>query len=638
MSWKNILSHYLKLYFLLFLVITTVHGQAQWKFLIDVSGSMKVNDPENQRQKALEIIGNIAPENLDVGIIVFAKEPKSLMSMTKVDDSWQSLYEQQKGLIDYSGQWTDIGKSLSNTLEDWPNLDNRHVILVTDGVVDVSAHREENTQSRWHIFHHTLAKLQEKGIAVHTLSLGNQSDLELLQVLSQATEGFYRQVDKAEEIYDYLVDLMKIGTNYQQIPISEHSFKVDEKSQDIIIISPSAIAPLVLTPSKDTPDLNFQKAGNSFMAKISSPKPGPWQIFAEFQERPSVLTTSAIKMRWQERPTLVLGSDPFVVKAVIEGWSFEDDLPGRCEYSVDTDWKIEAQESSNPYLCQAQITPKFDKLEQQLTVSYFHPMFERVLEQRVQVFSQGADIEAQLSQDGLYWNLQVRPKIVFWDTDKLDIQADFTQEIDSFCELIEEGVYQCQVANDPALDTQYRFSLSGPNRQGVQSQWQSELLNLAYEPIVIPQVDTEDLQEISDLDPKKNEPQQEVLSVEDESQEQKNEKPSDGNLQEREVVTQEQSPVQEMELLSTRENDDMGVVTEVPPQDNVIETPAGDLVPPPAEQEGRVEEMSLMSIMIKQIFIFIGLVLGAIGVRYFHKYLKKKNLELLQFSDNDFKE
>ena len=78
------------------------------RILIDVSGSMKKNDPQNLCSPALAMIVGLLPDGSNAGVWTFAKYVNMLVKHDKVDDDWRQIAEQQTGKIHSKGLFTNI--------------------------------------------------------------------------------------------------------------------------------------------------------------------------------------------------------------------------------------------------------------------------------------------------------------------------------------------------------------------------------------------------------------------------------------------------------------------------------------------------------------------------------------------------
>ncbi|MDC9726049.1 MAG: VWA domain-containing protein, partial [Gammaproteobacteria bacterium] len=124
------------------------------RILIDVSGSMKKNDPNNLRSPALRLIVGLLPDDAQSGVWTFGKYVNMLVPLRKVNDAWKLEAERQSEQVHSYGLFTNIeqalNKATANQKGDNPKY-RRSVILLSDGLVDVSTNAETNKKSRQRI-------------------------------------------------------------------------------------------------------------------------------------------------------------------------------------------------------------------------------------------------------------------------------------------------------------------------------------------------------------------------------------------------------------------------------------------------------------------------------------------------------
>lgn len=470
----NYKINYLSFYCMIFWIcISSLSGQTQWRILVDISGSMKKNDPENYRQESLSILKNIVPDDLEVGIYSFAMNTEELIEPSIIDKSWINKWESQKNKIDYRGQWTNIAGALEKVIPSWNNEGSKHIILITDGLVDISRDRDENTKSRWKVFHDHLATLQRGNIHVHTLSFGQSSDLELLQVLSHATDGYYDAINNADEVYDYFLNLIKIGADYQQLPISDHQFKVDHGAGEILVLSPSKNKPLLQDPAGEVYPADFKLIRDTYTAKISNPKSGIWQISGSFRGEPSVLITSEIKLSWTQAPSLTLLSRPLEFVAKLEGWPDTLKPHGSCSYNTPETFNLRSL-GNNTHGCHAILLPKSQEGEQKFNFEtvYKDPLFERKITQNVHVLPHPGEISKEFDHERDSWVVTLTPNIIFWDMQSLSVEANMETGEDAPCSFDNNNsAYKCIIPNTSELDQSLLMVLSGHSRANRFESW-----------------------------------------------------------------------------------------------------------------------------------------------------------------------
>ena len=111
------------------------------RIVIDISGSMKKNDPNNLRRPALDMLGQLMPEGSKAGVWTFGQYVNMLVKHRAIDQAWQQETANKVDAINSVAKFTNIGKALEQAAYD-QNYSKRddfqtHVILLTDGMVDI---------------------------------------------------------------------------------------------------------------------------------------------------------------------------------------------------------------------------------------------------------------------------------------------------------------------------------------------------------------------------------------------------------------------------------------------------------------------------------------------------------------------
>ena len=168
------------------------------RIVIDISGSMKDNDPNNLRGPALELLVQQLPDGAKAGVWTFGQWVNMLVKHRQIDDQWRQQAIAAIDQITTLGLYTNIPQALETATYDIDHLKPEYqtsLIVLTDGRVELSDSSEENAKARAGILDNLLPKLADAGIAVHTVALSAQADNTLLQrqiLLSSLTGFFYR--------------------------------------------------------------------------------------------------------------------------------------------------------------------------------------------------------------------------------------------------------------------------------------------------------------------------------------------------------------------------------------------------------------------------------------------------------------
>src|SRR5690554_3646269 len=124
------------------------------RVLIDVSGSMKHNDPHNLRVPAMRMLVGLMPPDARAGVWTCARYVNMLLPWRDVSPAWREAGEGRLAEIHAHGLFTDIEQVLDTALlgQTAPDLRfRRSMILLSDGLVDIEPDSATSEQSRQRI-------------------------------------------------------------------------------------------------------------------------------------------------------------------------------------------------------------------------------------------------------------------------------------------------------------------------------------------------------------------------------------------------------------------------------------------------------------------------------------------------------
>jgi len=307
---------------------------ADARILIDISGSMKKNDPKNLRRPALRLLVGLMPEDARAGVWTFGRYVNMMIPLGQVDRSWKKRARAAAAKIASPGQFTNIEDVIKRSMSDWESASTkyrRHLILLTDGVVDISKNPVKNQASRERILEQLLPKLKAYGARVHTIALSERADHELLQKLSKETDGWYEQVNDADQLQRIFLRIFEKVGQPDTVPLKNNRFQIDNSIQEVtlLVFRKEGAAPTMLTTpggkkydAKKAPkSVTWHRDVGFDMITISKPESGEWQVEAAMDPDNRVMVVTDLKMKSTSLPTrFVLGEQiPLTVKFTNQG-------------------------------------------------------------------------------------------------------------------------------------------------------------------------------------------------------------------------------------------------------------------------------------------------------------------------------
>lgn len=293
------------------------------RVLIDISGSMKENDPNNLRVPALNLLVDLLPEESRAGVWTFGAYVNQLVPHAYVDDSWRTDARSSSRQITSSALFTDIENALERSVYDINRQTeyDRHIILLTDGLVDISEagtarqKRIENNESRDDIQFDLLPKLQKAGITVHTVALSDNADKDLMLKLAQRTGGLAAVANNAEELMQLFVQALDRATPNEQVPLENNRFLVDSSINEftaLIFHKPNSKRVFLISPSGkrytslDHPDtIRWHYESRYDLITVKDPEDGEWLVETEMHPDNRVTVVSDLSLKVSDVPAML---------------------------------------------------------------------------------------------------------------------------------------------------------------------------------------------------------------------------------------------------------------------------------------------------------------------------------------------
>jgi uncharacterized protein with von Willebrand factor type A (vWA) domain len=100
------------------------------RILIDVSGSMKKNDPKNLRVPALKILVGLMPKEDRAGVWTFARYVNMLVPIKAVSKEWRIKANEQTSQIHSLGLFTDIEQVLRKATDSIKEDEPRRIAVL----------------------------------------------------------------------------------------------------------------------------------------------------------------------------------------------------------------------------------------------------------------------------------------------------------------------------------------------------------------------------------------------------------------------------------------------------------------------------------------------------------------------------
>lgn len=298
------------------------------RVLIDVSGSMKQNDPKNLRAPALRLLVGLMPEGDRSGVWTFGQYVNMQVKLDKVDKAWKDKAMAEAGKIHSRGLYTNIEAAVEKATADWTQPDpayKRHLILLTDGMVDVGKDSKLSEVSRRRLLQELLPRLESADVSIHTIALSKNADSELLSALSGATKGAFVEVDNAEALQRVFLKLFEKSVAADALPITDNKFSVDKHVSDftvLVFLAKDSSATVLNSPTgqrwsqQSHPEsVSWHHEEGYDLITVKSPEAGEWRLQAKLDPDNRVMIVTNLRLKLDKLPNTIMLGDEFDVRA-----------------------------------------------------------------------------------------------------------------------------------------------------------------------------------------------------------------------------------------------------------------------------------------------------------------------------------
>ncbi len=421
------------------------------RVLIDVSGSMKKNDPHNLRSPAIKLLVGLMPENTTSGIWTFGRYVNMQVKLGKVNKTWKQKAMLEANKIHSRGLFTNIEAAVKRATADWTSPDpryDRHLILLTDGVVDIDKDARLNAQSRRRLLHEILPRLESADATIHAIALSKNTDEDLLNALSGSTKGSFVQVDKAEELQRIFFKIFEKSVKPDTLPIEKNKFTVDKHVSDITVLiflakgSPATKLKLpdgqLWSAEKHPQVVNWHHDTGYDLITVKGPAAGEWTLEARIDPDNRVMIVTNLRMKVDKLPNSIMLGDEFNVRARLleEGKIVTNkNLLSKTNFEmkrVDKQDHVHSIElldtGSSPDVIKSDgvYSAKFDSPEAagdyELSIRAKSLTFKRAIRHTLQVYDSPANIKISQSADDKPFIIDITPHVGLIRPDSISMQ------------------------------------------------------------------------------------------------------------------------------------------------------------------------------------------------------------------------
>lgn len=416
------------------------------RVVIDVSGSMKQTDPDNLRRPALKLLTGIMPEGTRSGVWTFGQYVNMAVPYGRVDTQWKARARAEADKLHARGLYTNIETALEKAAFNWqqPEPDeDRHLLLLTDGKVDVSETDAEDRASRQRILNELLPRLVKAGVRIHTLGLSEGIDRELLTTLSAASGGWYEETRNSEDLQRLFLRLFEKAVPVQTLPLANNVFEVDEQIKDMTLLvfrKPEDPPLQIETPQQQRwnreqhPDPVIWHAEQNYdLVTVESPAAGKWQLQTREDPDNRVMILTNLSLHTDPLPDQLLAHEQLLVRAWLNDGEqriadaqFLELVDMRLQAVMDQQpgppVELALNATPEPGIYQRAVRNAFAEGQYTLHIRASAPTFERERVHHLRVYAEPLRSMIEEKPDGGY-QLRIEPVVALFEPGSIQLAA-----------------------------------------------------------------------------------------------------------------------------------------------------------------------------------------------------------------------
>ncbi|QOR38362.1 VWA domain-containing protein [Billgrantia diversa] len=302
--------------------------QPEIRVIIDVSGSMRQNDPDQLAAEALELLVTLVPSGARAGVWTFGERVANPLQSGPANLEWRDRARALSGLLFDYQQYTDIESAIYQAADAEAVSGPRHLVLLTDGRIDLPAWRGSkpaiDRASREALLEELGPRLAEEGIVVHAIAFSDDADLDLVERLAQMTGGLSAPVAAPDALLGAFLAIVDRIFPSDQVPVTDQRFLIEPGLRSFTALlfrgeeATEMVGPDGQRYSADSPPegAEWRSESRYDLVRVPDPQPGQWRLEGSPGQDSRVTIQSPLSLQTAGVPdTLYLGFD-----VPVEAW------------------------------------------------------------------------------------------------------------------------------------------------------------------------------------------------------------------------------------------------------------------------------------------------------------------------------
>ncbi|MBQ0762777.1 MAG: VWA domain-containing protein [Marinobacter psychrophilus] len=315
-------------------------GAVDVRIIVDISGSMKQNDPQNLRRPAVRLLARLLPDGATSGVWTFGQYVNMLVPHREVNDAWRDMAIAQSDAINSVAMRTNLGTAIETASDGYFTggvLSNTHFIVLTDGKVDISRNPSANKAEANRILDTLVPPLKQQGARFHAVALSAEADTEFLRKLASDSNGSFHVAENADDLSRAFLDAFNAAVPQEQTPIDDDGFMVDagvteytalifwgdNETSDNRALALKAPGAAATTLQQHPDNIRWAREPGYDLITVTDPVAGRWNLDGQLGEGSRVSVVSDLRMIVSPIPGIFSIEKPLAIRVGL----FDGDEP-----------------------------------------------------------------------------------------------------------------------------------------------------------------------------------------------------------------------------------------------------------------------------------------------------------------------
>ena len=298
------------------------------RVLIDISGSMKQNDPKYLRRPAFDLLVGLFPKDSKAGVWAFGEKVAVLVPDKNVSDGWRALARSKSRTNHFDSLYTNIPAVLESAAQSRsPTI--APALFCSPMAWSIFRNRKRKTKLRASVCSPRFCRVcASAGIVVHTIALSKSADRELMERLAADTGGLFAVAETADQLKQVFLQAFDAAAPAEQVPLAGNHFLVDSSIDELtalVLHKPGKPVELVSPDNKrhsasnHGDDFKWFEGDGFDLITVTKPYEGEWNVVADVEKGSRVTIVSNLSLaasRYAE--SLFVGGAPLDMLAALK--------------------------------------------------------------------------------------------------------------------------------------------------------------------------------------------------------------------------------------------------------------------------------------------------------------------------------